>query len=139
MEKYLQEKIEGPHCENKVIRLRNKFKYAFSGLNNAVINHSSFIIHITVGFIACFLSLIFDLSSTEIMFVLSAIFFVLIAELINTSVEETINLFTKEIKRGAMLAKDSAAAAVLLASFYAILIGVIIFVPKIIGFIIEKF
>ena len=65
------------------------------------------------------------------MFVLSAIFFVLISELINTAIEESINLFTTDIKRGAMVAKDAAAGAVLLASIYSVLIGIIVFGPKV--------
>lgn len=117
--------------QNKFIRLIKKFGYAFNGLKMAVTNHTSFITHITIGFIICFLSVFFKVSCTELMFILSAIFSVLISELINTAIEESINLFTKDFHRGAMIAKDSAAAAVLLSSFYSILIGVIIFFPKI--------
>jgi len=87
--------------------------------------------HIIFGFIALILCFVFKLDATEIMFILSAIFIVLITEIINTSIEESINLFTKEIKRGAMVAKDAAAAAVFLGTLYSIFIGIIIFGPKI--------
>lgn len=131
MEKDLQIKIEGNSEKNKIKRLARKFGYAFTGLRRAISNHSSFITHITIGFIVCFLSIIFNISSAEILFVLSAIFTVLIAELVNTAIEESINLFTLEIKRGAMLAKDSSAAAVLLAVIYSIFVAIVIFGPKI--------
>lgn len=117
--------------QNKFIRLIKKFGYAFNGLKMAVTNHTSFITHITIGFAICFLSIFFKISCTELMFILSAIFLVLISELINTAIEESINLFTKDFHRGAMIAKDSAAAAVLLSSFYSILIGIIVFFPKV--------
>ena len=93
----------------------------FAGLRNAVSNHSSFITHIIIGFIVCFLSIIFNISSIEILFILSAIFSVLISELINTAIEESINLFTQEIKRGAMLAKDSAGSSCIIISVLLII------------------
>ena len=131
MENNIENKIKRISEKNKLKRLIKKFSYAFAGLKNAISNHSSFVTHIIIGFVVCFLSIFFNLSSTEILFILSAIFSVLISELINTAIEESINLFTQEIKRGAMLAKDSAAAAVLLSVFYSLFIAIIIFGPKI--------
>lgn len=126
----LLKKVEGNELY-KTKRLINKFKYAFQGIMHAFIEDTSFITHITIAFIVCIFCFIFNLTATEIMFVLSSIFFVLISELINTAIEESINLFTTEIKRGAMVAKDAAAGAVLLASIYSVLIGIIVFGPKI--------
>ncbi len=131
MNKELESKIDKEQSKNKFIRLLKKFSYAFNGLKLAVTNHTSFITHMTLGFLVCFLSLFFKISATELMFVFSAIFFVLISELINTAIEESINIYTHEFHRGAMISKDSAAAAVLLASFYSLIVGVIIFFPKI--------
>jgi len=130
MNKELQKKIEGKITTNKILKLIKKFGYAFNGLKLAVTNHSSFITHIIIGFVVCFLAMFFKINCTEIMFVLSAIFFVLISELFNTAIEESINVYTKEFHRGAMISKDSAAAAVLLATLYAVLIGIVIFGPK---------
>ncbi|HNW20979.1 MAG TPA: diacylglycerol kinase family protein [bacterium] len=126
----LLKKVEGDKYY-KTKRLFKKFKYAFQGIIHAVIEDTSFVTHITIAFIVCIFCFIFDLTATEIMFVLSAIFFVLISELINTAIEESINLFTTDIKRGAMVAKDAAAGAVLLASIYSVLIGIIVFGPKV--------
>lgn len=133
----LFKKIDGEECY-KAKRLFKKFKYAFQGIVHAVMGDTSFVTHITVAVIVCIFCFIFNLTTIEIMFVLSAIFSVLITELINTAIEESINLFTTEIKRGAMIAKDSAAGAVLLATIYSVLVATIVFVPKIYTFIIEK-
>lgn len=133
----LFKKLEGEKYY-KTKRLFKKFKYAFQGIVHAIMGDTSFVTHMSAAVFICILCFIFRLTTTEIMFVLSAIFFVLIAELINTAIEESINLFTTEIKRGAMIAKDSAAGAVLLATIYSILIGIIIFGPRIYVFIVEK-
>lgn len=132
MNEEIEKNINGKVDTNKFIRLIKKFGYAFNGLKLAVTNHTSFITHTIMGTIACIMSVVFKINMTEFMFILSAIFFVLIAELVNTAIEESINLYTKDFHRGAMISKDSAAAAVLLASFYAVIVGGIIFIPKII-------
>ena len=60
---------------------------------------------------------------------------VIATELINTSIEATIDLVTKEVHPLAKVAKDTAAAAVLIFGITALIIGLIIFVPKFIGLI----
>lgn len=116
--------------DKKIYRLLKKFGYAANGIKLAITRHTSFVTHIIISFLVCFLSIYFKIDSVELMFVLSAIFIVLITELINTAIEESINGYTSEFKRGFMISKDSAAGAVLLASFYSVLIGIIVFGPK---------
>ncbi|MCF7906323.1 diacylglycerol kinase family protein [Patescibacteria group bacterium] len=111
-------------------KLLKKFGYASNGIKLAVTRHTSFVTHIIISFLVCFLAIYFRINSIELMFVISAIFIVLITELINTAIEESINGYTKEFKRGFMISKDSAAGAVLLAVFYSIIIGIIVFGPK---------
>jgi len=111
-------------------KLLKKFGYAANGIKLAVTGHTSFVTHIIISFFVFFLSIYFDITSTELMFVISAVFLVLITELMNTAIEESINCYTKEFKRGFMVSKDSAAGAVLLAAFYSIIIGIIVFGPK---------
>ena len=52
-------------------------------------------------------------------------------ELINTAIETTVDLITKEKNEKAKIAKDVAAGAVLVSAIASAIIGVIIFVPKI--------
>jgi diacylglycerol kinase len=111
-------------------RLLKKFGYAANGIKLAITRHTSFVTHIIISFFAFFLSIYFNINSIELMFVMSAVFLVLITELLNTAIEESINCYTKEFKRGFMVSKDSAAGAVLLAAFYSIIIGIIVFGPK---------
>lgn len=116
--------------EKGFYKLLKKFGYALNGIRLAITRHKSFVTHIITSFMVCFLSIYFKINSIELMFVMSAIFIVLITELINTAIEESINCYTKEFKKGFMISKDSAAGAVLLAAFYSIIIGIIVFSPK---------
>ena len=54
-------------------------------------------------------------------------------ELMNTAVEETVNLAMPNIHPVAKIAKDMAASAVLVAAIAAFIAGIIIFLPKVIG------
>jgi len=52
-------------------------------------------------------------------------------ELMNTAIENTVNLITKEKNQQAKIAKDVAAGAVLASAIVSAIIGLMIFVPKI--------
>ena len=56
-------------------------------------------------------------------------------ELINTAIEEAVNLSTLEINIRAKHAKDVAAGAVLFSAIIAFIVGIVIFLPKVIAFI----
>ena len=55
---------------------------------------------------------------------------ILALELVNTAVEATVDLFTEERKPLAKKAKDAAAGAVLIVAIFAAVIGILIFIPK---------
>ena len=75
----------------------------------------------------------FKISYLEWISIFLIIGLVIATELINTSIEATIDLITDQINPLAKVAKDTAAAAVLIFGFTAIIIGIIIFLPKIIN------
>ncbi len=60
---------------------------------------------------------------------------VLVLELINTAIERCVDLVTKDYRELARVAKDVSAGAVLVASMFSVVIGILIFLPKIILFI----
>ena len=57
---------------------------------------------------------------------------VLALEMINTSIERCVDLVTQDYKELAKIAKDVSAGAVLVVSIFSIIIGIVIFLPKII-------
>jgi diacylglycerol kinase len=88
-------------------------------------------VQIFFGLLAIFFSIILHLSSIEWIFIILAIGLVFVSEIFNTAIEIDINLTSPEYHPYARDTKDVAAAAVLLSVFVAIIVGLIIFLPKI--------
>lgn len=77
-------------------------------------------------------SYVLSLSLTEWLWMLLASFLVLVMEIWNTVIENTIDLVSPDYHPLAKKAKDMAAAAVLFTSIFAVIVGAIILLPKII-------
>lgn len=107
-----------------------RLKYPFEGFLYLLRKDYHYFAHLAVGMVVIILSAVLKISAVEWMFILSAIFLVLIAEAVNTAIEDVVDLVTKEIRPLAKSAKDVASFGVLLASIYAATIGFIIFLPK---------
>lgn len=105
------------------------FKYATEGIVLAVKVDRNVRIHLVVGILVLLVANYLHISRLEFIFIIFAIFFVLITEMVNTAVEEMTNLITLEHRREARIAKDIAAASVLLSAIFAIIVGFIIFLP----------
>lgn len=113
-------------------RLINSFKYAFQGLKYAFNYEQNILVHFFATVIVIILGILFKVSSTEWLVIFLIIGLVIATELINTSIEATIDLITDEVNPLAKIAKDTAAAAVLIFGITALAIAIVIFVPKII-------
>lgn len=112
------------------------FKYAFNGLQLMLEDYNVFV-HIPSASFAIALGFVFQISSTEWLFIFSAIAFVWITEILNTAFEKLVNLVSPEKNKFAGQVKDLAAGAVLVAVFYALLVGIIIFGERTIVFLIR--
>ncbi len=112
--------------------LINSFKYAFNGIKYCWYNELSFRIHTVIAGWAVVMSIILNISYIEWVAVLSAIIFVLVCEMLNTSFEALNDLTHKKKNGYSKISKDVAAGAVLASVMYSIVIGCIIFIPKII-------
>ncbi|MFK4997647.1 diacylglycerol kinase [Bacillus sp. N9] len=118
-------------------RLKASFRYALDGLAYAVKHEKNIRIHLLAALMITILSILFQLNPFEWLFIVLAIFSVLILELVNSAIERTVDLSTTEIKPLAKQAKDISAAAVLLAAIMAVINGAIIFIPKFIDLFIR--
>ena len=87
-------------------------------------------IHFVAAIAVLVASLFFDLTRLELLAVFIAITFVLMTELINTAVEETIDLVVSETDPRARVAKDVAAGAVLVAAMNALVVAYFVFSDK---------
>ena len=63
------------------------------------------------------------------------IFLVLITETLNTAIEKTVDMITKEYSEEAKVVKDISAGAVLFSAIASVIVGIIIFLPKILIYI----
>lgn len=107
----------------------HSFHFAFEGLKIAVKVDQNVRFHLVVGLIVLIISALLKISRFEFIFIIFSIFFVLITEMINTSVEEMTNLIVREHRLEAKIAKDIAAATVFLAAIFAVIVGIIILLP----------
>ena len=81
------------------------------------------------------LGIILKLSALEWIILTIVIALVISAELFNTTIETVVDMITKEKNEKAKLAKDVAAGAVLVLAIGSVVVGLIIFIPKILGII----
>lgn len=101
-------------------RLRKSFGFALAGLRYAWTHEPNFRIECLLGLAAVTLALSLGVSPVPVLLCCGL---VLALELINSALEAAIDLFTSDLHPLAKLAKDAAAAAVLLASLVAVLVG----------------
>lgn len=113
-----------------LINRLKSIKYAFRGALILLKTEASIKIQLIVASLITVLGFYFNLSSTEWILQLLAIGFVLSIEGLNTAVEALANFVHPEYHHKIGLTKDIAAGAVLVASIFAGIIGLIIYVPK---------
>jgi diacylglycerol kinase len=92
-------------------------------------------VQVIISIVALVIGLIIGLSRIEWIIVILLIGLVLASELINTSIEATLDVAKSEIDPVVKIAKDTAAAAVLVFCVMAIIVGLIIYIPNIVNFI----
>lgn len=114
-------------------KLINSFKYAIQGIKSAFKTEQNLKIHFIVTVIVIFLGILLKIGYTEWAICFLLFGFVITAELLNTAIEVTVDLAMPQKNDKAKLAKDIAAGAVLVSSIIAVLVGIVIFLPKIVN------
>ena len=113
-------------------RLFRSFKYAFTGILKAYKTEQNLVIHTIVMALVLGVSWYFKISQVELMFIILSIGLVISLELVNTAIENTVDMAMPNMHPLAKNAKDIASGAVLFGCITAVAIGLIIFIPKII-------
>ena len=111
--------------------IMKSFKYAFEGIFTSLKAEKNMKIHFIIMLLVIILGIMLKISSVEWIICIILFGFVISLELVNTAIENTVDLITQEKHPKAKIAKDVAAGAVLIAAITAAIIGLIIFVPKI--------
>ena len=113
------------------VKYREKFSNAFRGIYVAFkVTRHSFVYIVAILFVIV-LGFYFRISGIEWTLLAFAIGFVIVSEMFNTAIEIDMDLTSPEYHPFARDTKDVAAGAVLLSAFIAIIVGLIIFLPKI--------
>lgn len=105
--------------------------HAIEGLGWALREHANFRIHLVLGLMALLLAMRLGFSLLEYAILILTIAMVVVAEVLNTALEEISDLITMRWSKHSKIAKDVGAGAVLVASFVALIVGLLLFIPKI--------
>ena len=119
------------HATTTKKNILNSFKYAFSGIYLALKKEKNMKIHFIIMLLVIIAGIIFKISSYEWIMCITQFGIVISLELLNTAIETTVDIAMPEINEKAKIAKDIAAGAVLVSAISSIIIGLIIFMPKI--------
>jgi len=106
------------------------FNYAFEGVIHVLRTQRNMRIHFAIAAAVLVLAFIYDVTRLELIALMISIAFVLIAEMVNTAVEATIDLSTPSFDPLAKIAKDIAAGAVLIAAANAVAVGYLVLADR---------
>ena len=114
----------------KAKKILDSFNYAFEGIIYTLRTQRNMRIHFTIAILVLFISIFFNLTKMETLVLFITITLVIVAEMINTSIEATIDLITDKYHELAKIAKNVAAGAVLVSAVNSIIVAYIIFFDK---------
>ena len=115
---------------NRTVR---SFSFAARGFRYVLRGERNFQIELFVAGVVIFGMIVFDLSVLERVALILCIAWVLTLELVNTAVERIMDVLQPRIHSYARIIKDVMAAAVLVSAFGALLVGLAIFIPRIVS------
>ncbi|WP_045517709.1 diacylglycerol kinase family protein [Neobacillus niacini] len=121
---------------DKSVRLWKSFSFALTGIKTALWTERNMRIHLFVSIVVIGCAIFFSISKVEWLFVIAAIGGILSLELLNTAIERVVDLITEEYHPLAKQAKDLAAGAVFVYAIMAVVIGIIIFLPHVLRWVI---
>ena len=128
-------KNKGEKFKHQTKKLIHSFGYAFQGLYSAFKSERNMKIHIVIMTLVILFGVLFKISLSE-WFTCIILFGVVISgELFNTAIETVVDMVSPDINEKAKLAKDISAAGVLVLAIGAFIIGLLIFIPKILNFL----
>lgn len=106
-------------------------EFAYTGIKTVFKEERNMRKHVVFGLLALIAGIIFQLSRMEWLWLLAAVFLVWLVEIINTIFENIVDMFTDfHFHPIGKKVKDMAAGAVLLTALFAIVVGMILFLPK---------
>ena len=120
------------------IRAKNlfdSFKYALEGIGYTIKTQRNMRLHCTVGTLAILAGLFFKVNRLELAILVIVVTMVIVAEMFNTAIESTIDLYSRQRHPLAKIAKDVGAAAVLVSAISSAIVGLLILGPPLLKFL----
>ena len=111
-------------------KLIRSFGFAFKGLVYATKSQLNFRIHLGAAVLAVALGFVLHITINQWLWIALSIAIVLLTELTNTGIETLTDLVSPGYNEKAGHVKDICAAAVVVAALFALITGIIIFLPK---------
>src|SRR6201988_4654338 len=116
-----------PPAPGRAPSLLESFNYAFEGIIHVLRTQRNLRIHFVAAVLVFGAALAVGVTRLQLIALVLAIAFVLVAEMLNTAIEGVIDVSTTSFDPNAKLAKDIAAGAVLIASIAALGVGSLVF------------
>jgi len=116
-------------------RYRKGVKHALDGISYGIEKEHNLLLIMVMGLIIFVLGIIFPISLFETIIIVILIGLSLVFEMINTSIEATVDLITTKTNALAKIAKDTASSANFIMIFITLIVTLLIFIPKISSFI----
>lgn len=123
--------VNNVQFQKKKKRFINSFKYAGEGIKEAFQTEQNLKIHFIIMILVIIAGFIYRISAIEWIACFILFGLVISLELINTAIETTVDIACPEKNPKAKIAKDVAAGAVLVSAIMSVIVGLIIFLPKI--------
>jgi diacylglycerol kinase len=111
------------------------FKHALDGILHTLKHQPNMRLHAISAFLVLLVGIALKVNRFEWLILLFTIMWVMVSEMINTSIEAMVDLISKEYSHEAKIAKDVAAGMVLVGAIGAVVVAVVIFIPKIIALV----
>lgn len=119
------------HQNFSIIKRLKSFSYAFNGMKILIKEEHNARIHLFATIIVLLAGLVFRISTNEWIAIILSIGFVISLEIINSAIENIADFISPEKNEKIKKIKDLSAAGVLISAITSFVIGLIIFVPKI--------
>jgi len=111
------------------------FRYAFSGLRVLFREEHNARVHLAITFLVIVLGVFFGLNTVEWVIIALTVGFVFVTEILNTAIEDIADFISPQRDIRIKRIKDLGAAAVLIAAIAAVLVGILIFLPKLLNYL----
>jgi len=116
--------------KSKMKRFLHSFIYAWNGIITTAKKEVNFRIHLLASVCVIAFGIFFQINVFEWIVILLLIGGILSLELMNTAIERIVDMVTQKYHPLAKMAKDAGAGAVFIYAIISVIIGLLIFIPK---------